>query len=131
MNKHVAFFGDAEHAFTLTPEMVFELERKTGVGIGAFYKRVFAFEFHFADLLETIRLGLIGGGTSPSEAHSLIETYAKPTPIEELIPLAFTLLENVWTGRKEAPATIPQDEIGQTEVSAESAIDDALVQVPA
>ena len=32
--KHAAFFGDGDHVFALTPDMILELERKTGTGIG-------------------------------------------------------------------------------------------------
>ncbi|MDZ7874892.1 MAG: gene transfer agent family protein [Rhizobium sp.] len=44
--------------------MILELERKTGVGIAALYARFMRQEFHFADMTEIIRTGLIGGGTS-------------------------------------------------------------------
>ena len=39
---HVAFFGDGEKQFLLTPEMIVELERKTGAGIGGLCRRLFA-----------------------------------------------------------------------------------------
>jgi hypothetical protein len=39
---HRAFFGDAEHSFRLTPELIVELEAKTGTGIGALCRRLFA-----------------------------------------------------------------------------------------
>ena len=34
MIAHTAFFGDGEHRFALTDEMIQELEAVTGVGIG-------------------------------------------------------------------------------------------------
>ncbi len=125
---HKAFFGDRERAFVLTPELIMELERKTGTGIAAFCNRVFRAQFHFADILETIRLGLIGGGTTPSDAEALVDAYAKPRPIVETLPLAITVLETVWFGSPtpalEPAGTIPQDESGHA-----AAIDDALNQV--
>ena len=68
---HHAFFGDGERDFLLTPEIIVELERKTGAGIGGLCRRLFAGDFKHADITETIRLGLIGGGTSPKEADAL------------------------------------------------------------
>lgn len=89
--KHVAYFGDGEKTFALTMPMIAELERKTGVGIGALYQRVaLTLQFHVGDVVEIIRLGLIGGGTSPTEAQSLIDAY---TPEQPLIPLANLAVE--------------------------------------
>lgn len=101
--KHVAFFGDGEKTFALTPETILELERKTGIGIGALYGRFLHMQVHFADIIEIIRLGLIGGGMSPAEAQTLVDTYAKPRPIMEVMPLAFDILEMRWSGKVEAP----------------------------
>lgn len=108
---HTAFFGDGEKTFALTNEMILELERKTGVGIAALYARFMRQEFHFADMIEIVRTGLIGGGSSPLAAQTLIDTYAKPRPIMEVFPLAFDILDARWNGSEAA------------------AINDALTQV--
>ena len=47
---HTAFFGDAERAFRLSPELILELEHKSGVGIGAFCGRLFRSEFRLSDI---------------------------------------------------------------------------------
>ncbi|GAB1581740.1 gene transfer agent family protein [Phyllobacterium phragmitis] len=93
------FFGDAERDFHLTPELIFELERITGTGIGGLSRRVFTGDFRHAELLHVIRLGLIGGGETPEEANSLIEAYGKPRPIAELVPIALGILETVMFGK--------------------------------
>lgn len=104
--KHVAYFGDGEKTFALTMSMIAELERKTGVGIGALYQRVaLTLQFHVGDVVEIIRLGLIGGGTSPAEAHSLIDAY---TPHQPLIPLAM-LAVDILNARWNEPVTEGQD----------------------
>jgi hypothetical protein len=103
--KHVAFFGDGEKTFALTPELIVELERKTGIGFGAFYARFMAAQFHFADIIEVIRLGLIGGGTAPAAAQALVDAYAKPRPILETFPLALDIVEAKWSGNVEPVAT--------------------------
>ncbi len=109
--QHTAYFGDSDKTFALTAEMIFELERKSGVSIAALYARFMRQEFHFADILEIIRTGLIGGGTSPEDARTLVDTYAKSRPIMEVFPLAFDILDARWSGSEAA------------------AIHDALVQV--
>jgi len=103
MITHRAFFGTAEHDFTLTDDMITELERLTDTGIGAFYQRVIAMHFNAADLAEIIRLGLIGAGMNPQEAMQLVNTYARNRPMAETFPLALDILDARWTGT--APAT--------------------------
>lgn len=95
---HRAFFGDGEREFVLTVPMVVELERKTGIGIGALCQRLFQNKFEQADISETIRLGLIGGGTSPKEADALIAAYATGRPLMEIYPLAVSILEALMFG---------------------------------
>lgn len=102
---HRAFFGDAERAFSLTPELIVELERATGNGIGGLCRRLFIGEFHHAHIAETIRLALIGGGETPQRATELVATYATPRPLAETYPLAVAILETLWFG---AAKTTPE-----------------------
>lgn len=102
MISHSAYFGDGEKTFTLTSQMIDELQRKTGAGIGALYARFMRQDFHFADMVEIIRTALIGAGTSPADAQTLVDTYAKPRPIMEVFPLAFDILDARWNGKAEA-----------------------------
>ena len=102
--KHHAFFGDGEHDFLLTPEMIVELERKTGLGIGALGRRLFAGDYRHGDLIEVIRLGLIGGGTSPKDADALVAAYAVNRPLSEIFPLSVAILNRLWFGEAKATA---------------------------
>jgi Phage tail tube protein, GTA-gp10 len=97
--SHTAYFGDAEYTFKFTSELLFELERKTGAGIGQLCTRVFANAFTHTDLLETIRLSLVGGGVPPKRADELIATYAIGRPLIEIQPLATAILEARWLGK--------------------------------
>lgn len=119
MIEHRAFFGDGDKTFALTPEITKELERKTGVGIGALYARFMRQEFHFSDMIEIIRTGLIGGGTSPETAQTLVDTFAKPRPVMEVFPLAFDILDARWSGKPETMATpgAPSAAINDREVA--------------
>lgn len=74
-------WGDGEYAFALRLPQIEELQRLTGVGFGALVNRVLAGEFYIRDVRETIRLGLIGGGTSPVRAVELVNTYVDGQPL--------------------------------------------------
>ncbi|KRW96257.1 gene transfer agent family protein [Paracoccus sp. MKU1] len=99
-----AFFGDKERPFTLSDDMVTELEAKTETGIGVLYQRLLGQAFKLADLAEVIRLGLIGGGTRPEEADRLVSTYARNRPVAEVLPLATAILAARWLGADEVQA---------------------------
>ena len=133
---HIAFFGDKTYTFRLTPPMVVELQHLTGVGIAALYHRVMNAQFHLTDLIETIRLGLIGGGLSPVIAQRLIDAYAYGRPIMEIFPLAADILDAAWSGTPDPDTTpalagVPQADDGQAPASGDmaAAINDALLQV--
>ena len=93
------FFGDADRDFRLTPELVLELERITGAGIGGLSRRFFAGDFRHAELLAVIRLGLIGGGETPQTAADLVAAYAAPRPVMEVFPVAVGSLEMLMFGK--------------------------------
>lgn len=96
--EYRAFFGDRERTFRLTPTLIVELERQTGAGIGAVFRRLVAGEFKHADLVETVRLALIGGGENPEEAAHLAKTYAAERPVAEVLPIALGTFEALWFG---------------------------------
>ncbi len=99
------FIGDAEHKFALTDPMIIELERLTGIGIGGLYRRAVSMQFVLADVSQTIRLGLIGGGMTPAQAAQLVDVYAVNRPLAETFPLALDLLDARWNGTaQEQPA---------------------------
>jgi hypothetical protein len=95
---HRAFFGDSERDLRITPELIAELERKTGAGIGVLCQRLFGGQFSHADITETIRLALIGGGAVPKDADALVSAYARGRPLSETYPLAVGILECLWFG---------------------------------
>lgn len=101
---HRGFFGDKEHPFALTDPMVAELERLTGKGIVALYLAVASSQMNLCDLVEIIRLGLIGGGMDPQDALRLVETYARNRPLDQIFPLAFEIIDARYSGKAEATA---------------------------
>jgi hypothetical protein len=98
MTAHVEFLGDGKKAFKLTPILMEELQRKAGTPIGTLCQRVFRRDFTTIDLTETIRLGLIGGGTDPEEAAALVETYVRPRTLNENWLLATSILKLAYFG---------------------------------
>jgi hypothetical protein len=103
MTTCTAFFGDGTKTFALPPHLIVELERKTNTGIGTLCLRIPEGHFRHAELVEVIRLALIGGGTSPEEAAALVETYAVNRPLAEPFTLASKILQAVWTGNAGEP----------------------------
>lgn len=102
--SHRAFFGDGEHDFTLTDPMLSELEKITGLGVGAMYFQMVNMAYPATVLREIIRLGLIGAGTVPEEAKRLCDTYAANRPLSETFPLAFEIMEARWNGKADQVA---------------------------
>ena len=98
------FIGDGPKRFALPADRIVELERATGVGIGALSRRVFAGDFSFRDLRETVRIGLVGGGMPPEDAARLVALYVDGRPLQEAHPIAVAVLEAAWFGKAGDPA---------------------------
>ena len=133
MISHTAYFGDGVKTFTLTDSVIKELQHKTDLGIGALFLRMTASQFRVADIVEIIRLGLIGGGTSPADAQRLVDTYAVDRPFDETFPLALDILDARWSGKPEVAEDDSHEDLRQAAASGDmaAAINAALEQVPA
>ncbi len=101
---HNAFFGDQPYDFTLTDDMVAELERKVKMGVGLIYAQMSVGDFNIGTPSEIIRLGLIGAGMPPARAAEMIDTYVRNRPLDEIEPLAFAILDCRWNGAPKAEA---------------------------
>lgn len=118
MIKHTAFFGDGEKTFAFpTRELIEELERKTGHGIGALFRRFRSSDYAFSDVLQVLRLGLIGGGTAPAEADQLVAIYGIGRPLAEVFAVADGVITALFFGKVEEDTEddfgFPQDELRQ------------------
>lgn len=132
-------FADGEYTFALRLPQLAELQDKRGVGIFALYGRVLAGranidgmvvaspkhgQAYAEDLLDTIRLALIGGGegmvdeqpvqVSAARAKQLVDRYCYPAaPLREAWALAAAILSALVKGYdppKAAPAEVPEPE---------------------
>jgi hypothetical protein len=84
------FFGEGYYDFSLPIKQIERLQELTGVGPMPLYNRIRGNEWKVSDLIETIRLGLIGGGMAPQEAFQLVSTYVIDQPY---VPNVITALE--------------------------------------
>lgn len=94
-------WGDGEHLFKLTVAGLLELEEKTKSPFAVVFGRATAGGYSVADISETLRLGLIGGGKSPIEAKKLVDRYL--LPLSESAPVARLVLMGVMFGFEASP----------------------------
>lgn len=131
-------FADGTYTFALPLPQIRELQDSTGIGVGGMFARVIkgvtpvgndhvlvpgAAEFHALDLVETVRLGLIGGGkgmvngeevkVTPVKARQLVDRYVTPpaAPLVQTWELAVSILGTCVMGfdppKKDQPAQEP------------------------
>jgi hypothetical protein len=102
------FFGDGEHAFAFSLPLLKELESSTGLGTGELFRRVARGEYRIAEIIETIRIALIGGGLPPKRAAELVATYGPPArPLIEAQVLCVEIVTDLFAGQQEPDSTAP------------------------
>ena len=97
------FFGDGEYDFHLTPELVMDLEKKIGCGIGALFKRLIAADFSSDDLIWVLWHGLVGGGMEPLKAGKLVDAYSGRLSIFDLYSAALPVMDMLMMGGSVQP----------------------------
>lgn len=70
----------------------FELEEKCDAGLQEIFERIASRRWRVTDILETIRIGLIGGGMEPAKALKLVRRYVETRPWAESVPVARVIL---------------------------------------
>jgi hypothetical protein len=96
----VRAFAGKRRIFRLRLGEIEELETRCAAGVGAIYVRIATNQHKFADVRETIRLAMIGGGAIPSEADHIVERYVDDTPLVETFQLASDILSALHIGAK-------------------------------
>lgn len=110
-------WADGTYVFRLPYGQLAELQEKTGCGPQFLLTRIIDGSWKVEDLVETIRLGLIGGGTEPVAAARLVQRYVKDRPlIESVIPARVILSAALfgvegeeWPGKDEPGETKAHD----------------------
>jgi len=92
-------WGDGTHKFNIAKlKCVLELEEKCGCGFAEIYQRLAQGKWHFNDIRETMRLGLIGGGLPPDRALVLINRYVDDRPFAENVLPAQAIIMSALVG---------------------------------
>lgn len=90
-------FAGAVRPFQLRYGEIETLERMCGAGIGEIMMRLAGHRFRAADIWQTIRLGLEGGGASEPEATALVLPY-RETALSAHLQLAADILTAAVSG---------------------------------
>lgn len=91
-------WGDGEHTFRLAIGQLRELQEKCNAGPAEILARLSGATWRVDDLRETIRLGLIGGGKSPTDAHLLVVRYVDAVPLFDSVAPAQAILMAALVG---------------------------------
>lgn len=67
-------------------------------GVGAIMTRIATHQFKSADVMDTVRLGLQGGGMDATEAEALVTRRFTGRPLAVHLPLAMQILEAYVNG---------------------------------
>lgn len=100
-------FRGKSRRFQLTYDKMQELERETGQGVCAISMRVSSFTASSAEIIQTIRLALEGGGTGTHDATALMVAVMQE-PLGAYIDLAAEILAACMYGVAPDEASPPQ-----------------------
>lgn len=96
-------WADGTYAFRLTVAGALELESKCDAAIAVVAQRLNSGAYRINDVRETIRIGLIGGGSKPDAALRLVRTYVDDRPLMESAVLARVIMGGLMFGFAESP----------------------------
>ena len=97
-------FADGPKHFRLAWGELISLQDECKAGPFEIYNRLMTGRWKMAEIANTIRWGLIGGGMKPAEALSFVETYVQSRPPLESLALAQGVLgTGIGIGVEEAP----------------------------
>lgn len=113
-------WGDGEHCFRLAIGGLRELQEKCNAGPAQIYTRLGDGTWRVDDIRETLRIGLIGGGMNPTDAHVLVSRYVDARPLAENIFPAMTVVGAALLGVPDDPVGETGAEMTQTEAMAAS-----------
>ena len=100
-----------EHKFYLGIRELRALQEKCDAGPPWIARRLLSDQWLVDDIVETVRLGLKGGGLDGAEANKLIRKFVEPYPLTESLPLAVAVLQS-------ALFSVEDDPVGEFEPQA-------------
>lgn len=102
MAEVVAYWAGKDRLFRLEFGRVLDLEEATGDPIGKIFMRVASGGYKSSDIYHTIRLALIGGGTSIIDAKRLMVAHFDTRPYAENASVAGEILASLMVGIEES-----------------------------
>ena len=90
-----------EHSFLLNIDHLKALQQKCDAGPGFILGRLQTGSWHVEDVLETIRLGLIGGGMGTAAARELVDRAVIGEPLAKFVITATLVLASAIVGADE------------------------------
>lgn len=99
-------FGDGDYIFRLPWGQLSQLQEACDAGPWVVRSRLVAGTWLLADIRETIRLGLIGGGLDPQKALSLVKAYVEARPPLETLALAIGIIGVALQGAPDEPINL-------------------------
>ncbi|MDO1560422.1 gene transfer agent family protein [Brevundimonas sp. 2R-24] len=117
--EYQAAFGDGEHIFRLRIGELEELQEKCDAGPEFILQRIYSGAWLVADIRETIRLGLIGGGMPPTQALALRNRYCGEGALFTHKALASAILAAALMGSEGDEDEPPGEMKGETSPSPE------------
>lgn len=113
-----AAFAGQKRAFRLRLGEIEALEGLCRAGIGEIALRLVSQTYRLADVRETLRLGLMGGGMSEPSATALMMANFDSAPLGQYVEIAAFVLSAALVG---VPPPKPETEAPQTDAPATSA----------
>lgn len=101
-----AFVGDDDYPLELRIGELRLLQAALDSGPSAVMDRLFSGLWRVDDLIEPIRLGLIGGGMSHKQAKSLTDAYVTSAYLMDYLPTAIRVISAALVGDQDDP---PED----------------------
>lgn len=129
--RYTGPFGDGPHDFQLNIAELEELQELTDAGPEEVFHRVSEGRWRVADIRETIRLGLKGGGMAPLKARAMIDRYAASGDLANQKALVTAILaaalvgapdEDEPSGEMQGESDPSPDESSGSQTSTKSAV---------
>lgn len=96
-------WADGTRTFSLKWGQIIELQEKLDAGPYYILNEFVSGNWKIQSISEIIRLGLIGGGTSPADALKLVKNYVESRPPMENVSLAQAILSISLIGAEDEP----------------------------
>lgn len=99
------FVGEGYYDLCLRIDELIQLQEKLGAGPNVIAMRLLQGEWLVNDLIEVIRLGLIGGGMGQREAYDLVHRVIAPGYLVDYAALAGQVIFAAMSGVEDEPFT--------------------------